>query len=166
MTESLIAKSHAQLAATIGVSPKTIESWRSAGMPGKRGRYVVVDVLNWKADRDAARRKKPQGLDEIELEHAQVKLDRDAIRLSKERGELVPRASVEAEFVLRVSELTASLDGLAHNMAARLAPAMDPRKVAEIIRGTVWRFRDAYARGLPQEFVPAEGDAEETPSAR
>lgn len=160
MTESLIAKSHAQLAATIGVSPKTIESWRSAGMPGKRGRYVVVDVLNWKADRDAARRKKPQGLDEIELEHAQVKLERDALRLSREQSEVVPRAAVEAEFVLRISEISASLDGLAHNLAARLAPAMDPRKVAEIIRATVWTFRDRYARGLPQEFIPIEVEAE------
>lgn len=107
-------------------------------MPGARGSSVVVGVLRWKETRDEARRKKPQGFDEIELEHARIRRERDNLRLSGERSELVEIAAVEAEFVLRIWEITTTLDGLAHNLTARLASAR--------IRGT-W----------PSSFEPRSG---------
>lgn len=154
--KSLTAKSQAELAVTLNVAPKTIESWRAAGMPGERGRYIVADVIRWRRVRDEARRKRPAELEEIENRHAEVKLQRDELKLEREEVALIERGVVESDFEARVEELTHNLTGLCEAIAPQLAPAMDPRDVEAILDDAVYSFLDAYSQPLPEEDEPEE----------
>lgn len=103
----VILGSYGHVAYVVRVSAKTVENWGKAGMPGRPRQYSLREVLAWSNARDAERNKSkaPAAVEAIEFEHAQVRLDRDKLKLDKERGTLVERSVVESEFVGRMLEL-------------------------------------------------------------
>lgn len=162
--EPVTVPTQAHVAQVFNVSLSAVEKWSRAGMPGEKGRYVLSEVYKWLQAREKARESERLSTREaVELKHAKVKLARDELKLEVERGNMVERALVEAELALRVTELTTSLDGLPHNQAARLAPAMEPRKVEEILRKAVHAFRERYARPLPEDMRRAPEEDDEAP---
>ena len=94
-----VSVSQIELAALLGVTPKTIRSWQRAGMPveqrGRRGvasRYSVADCVEWAIQRaEAQARAMP---DDADFEQARArKVAAEAglaeIALAKARGEVV-----------------------------------------------------------------------------
>ena len=131
----------AQLAAAFGTSENTIDSWRRAGMPvlteGTNGRafeFQLSDCWAWKCARDEDRRTQDEAAErtirqlqmelvggaaedsEMRLSHAEREkvyaVERQYIALSRERGELVPKAEVNALFDEVLSKVRSGIVGL------------------------------------------------------
>jgi len=131
----------AQLAAAFGTSENTIDSWRRAGMPvltegtnGKAFEFQLSDCWSWKCARDEDRRTQDEAAErtvrqlqmelvggaaedsEMRLSHAEREkvyaVERQYIALSRERGELVPKAEVIALFDEVFSKVRSGVVGL------------------------------------------------------
>lgn len=161
MVESLVANTQAELAATLAVSVRTVQSWALNGMPGQKGRYVIAEVVTWRKKRDEENQRESSTFEQVELEHAKVKLARDQLKLQREEGSLVERSVVDAEFSARVLELTTNLRGMCNGLAPDLSPAMDPRDVEAILEKAVHSFLEQYSRPLPEELIHPEDEVEE-----
>jgi phage terminase Nu1 subunit (DNA packaging protein) len=131
----------AQLAAAFGTSENTIDSWRRAGMPvltegtnGKAFEFQLSNCWAWKCARDEDRRTQDEAAErtvrqlqmelvgggaedsEMRLSHAEREkvyaVERQYIALSRERGELVPKAEVIALFDEVFSKVRSGVVGL------------------------------------------------------
>jgi phage terminase Nu1 subunit (DNA packaging protein) len=92
-----IQLNRADLAAHMGVSLPTIDTWRREGMPvvrvGSKGvqwAFDLAEVIKWWGDRRAAAAAgdAPKDLDEIERRTAQAKMEMAELDLAKKRGEV------------------------------------------------------------------------------
>jgi len=90
------------LAKLLGVSIKTVDSWRSRGVPEvktPRGfAFVVADVVKWLQERSAelaiASGKRPDGaidLQDLKERRAQADTELAELALEEARGEVIPR---------------------------------------------------------------------------
>lgn len=128
-------------------------------MPGDRGAWNLREMIAWFTAKVDKRESRGKEIKEIEREHAEIKRDRDQLKLEKERGELVERAVVETEFTRRALELRQNLLGLAVAIAPVVAPEMDQREAEAQITDAVMAFLEQYSQPLPDELV-SEDDTE------
>lgn len=142
-----------EVAEAFGMSPNTVkQSWKSAGMPGKSGRYQLAKIAEWRLKHLASLEDSPplpgqdtekelrRRLKEAEVEKVEIDVESRRIKLEQSRGTLIDRDSVI----------------MAHNIQAKalreyfltspedFAPELPPDQAVDIIE----RWRAKLERGL------------------
>lgn len=159
------AKTLPEVARAFGKSPNTIQhSWRAAGMPGKSGRWPLLEILLWRRRHEhevAVKRGNLSGASEREIERRQLeaetrKIELQADRLEREEqiamGNLVPADSV----VQLVSGLSAAHVKHMQQMADDLAPTFPQDTAPEYVRAIrlqVDRRLTAFAEALARDLL-------------
>ena len=106
---SRIVETRAAVARHFGVAERTVGNWISRGMPGSPGRYDTERIAAWREGLDSATkadRDKPVS-DRQRLDR--IRADREALRLARERHQLVPLEAVRRLFIRHVDEAKAIL---------------------------------------------------------
>lgn len=81
-----------------------------------------------------------------------------ALKLEKERGDLIPRAMIAREWTQRVREVTNGLDYLYLRLPS-LLDGLTQIAMSEVIQNETWKLRDNFSR--TGRFCPSPGEQQE-----
>lgn len=128
-----------QLAKEIGCGARTIQNWKSEGMPVRPDKtYDVKAIQKWREERD--NRRKPTEVEKTEEQKKKIQLEILSMDLKVRKGELISLEDVEKGRVARVlavkQELLAVPRAMAkalENMEARQIEALLKSKMNQIV---------------------------------
>lgn len=158
----------ADLAAHMGVSVVTIDTWRKDGMPvdvrGDRGvawQFDLAEVIKWRIDRakDAANADTPDGLDEIEKRTAAAKMLKAELELAQARGDVAPIREFERAQAKAFAEVRANVMNVPQRVVIQLLAETNETRFKEVLRGELTLALQAAAEA--DLILADEGDAEE-----
>ena len=119
----------------LGVSRRTVESWKREGLPhSKKGIPFVEGFQWWRAERF-------KELDELRVARTRRELAKAHIAEldAKEReGSLVPRSQAVAWLCLAISEAKQAFMNLPRRLGSVLAPIADDKEIELLLRQEVW----------------------------
>ncbi|HEY3965485.1 MAG TPA: hypothetical protein VGM05_13095 [Planctomycetaceae bacterium] len=141
-----VVTSAAEVASFARVSARTVATWLARGMPGGSGRYDLRDVFEWvrvhvpvphsvakAAGRPQLAVDPPTGptKDDLEKDKLRIGNERLALRLARERGELINRAAAVAEVEQLFCAIAARLDSVPDEVGSSLPPDLRADIVAD-----------------------------------
>lgn len=126
-----IVKSIVEVAEVMGISYRTAQRWKKAGMPmTKVGFYDLEEIKDWHLKRNETNKIK-EGKDYWDEKIKKYRATLLKLAVKKETEELISRKEVKAEFEARLLALTRSIGAL-------------PREAAPAMEGMDVKQREAY----------------------
>lgn len=88
-----------ELARLFKKSRETIRLWEKAGMPSRKGGFVLADCIEWREEMIRQESLQPEEVDEAKERARKMKADADfsELKVQQMRGELMPATQVEAD---------------------------------------------------------------------
>ena len=121
-----VVKTQAEIAAFFGVAVQTVKEWRRNDMPGRPGRWGLLDIAVWKLGR-VQQRAQPGGNGNgqvpTEPRHRRqyFQAERERLRYLTETGELIPRIEHERALPERSAWIVGVLESLGPILGPRVA---------------------------------------------
>lgn len=113
--------SRAQVVRFLGVAPATLDAWRRAGLPDRRGRFDVAEVVAWLREQWRQERAANAAAPSVELERwRRARADSAELARDEARARLVDREEVVTLASVAVTGCRARLLGLIKRVASRL----------------------------------------------
>lgn len=133
------------VARVFGVSPNTIkQSWMSAGMPGRQGRWNVLDIFAWRVRHeqalDAKRNNTPTPTDAeqrqilADARKTELQVEKLELEMAETAGRLIDREIAGTAFRSILSELAEGATTIGDEMETEFPLDVAKEKVATINR--------------------------------
>ncbi|GJM43475.1 MAG: hypothetical protein DHS20C21_03170 [Gemmatimonadota bacterium] len=163
-----IVSSQRMVGSAFGVSVKTIESWRSNGMPGEPRAWDLVAIAEWKTRRDFEQQEarisvghdeedefdldpdSPKGAKYWETRFRRARAEMHEMKLKTERGELVPRDEVILAWAARFAQAKNSLMTLGQSTTTDLLVA---RRIDKSVRKMLEVLSAPGLPGVPDRLM-------------
>jgi hypothetical protein len=110
----------AAVAFELGVSERTVGTWKAAGCPGfQKGAHRLREIITWaRANPWKTLQSSREARAAAELERIRVQTQRDKLRLMKEAGEVVNRKAAKAALSQACNMVRAKLETLPEDVSA------------------------------------------------
>lgn len=128
-----------EVARFFGVSTEAIEQWRKASMPGRRGRWDLAKIAQWRLGK--ARRKEDPEDDDVhtsamraaKLKREQAAAELQRLKVEQVAGRLIDRDEVESGHLARTRYFVAVLERIPSELIPRVCGVAlaDAQAVAE-----------------------------------
>jgi len=136
-----------ELAAAVGIHPKTVRNWADAGMPRRPdGLYSVRDVVAWRDARKNATRRRaaPTAAEKAETRRKIAAAELAELELAARRGELISRQEVEAGRVERLRLFRSALAAMVRSVSP-LLEHRDTLSIRNLLSIEIERILRAFA---------------------
>lgn len=164
-----IQLNRADLAAHMGVSLPTIDTWRREGMPvlrhGSKGiqwAFDLAEVIKWWGDRRAAQAAGdgPKDLDEIERRTATAKMLEAELSLAKKRGEVASILDFERAQAKLNAEIRTNVMNVPQRVVLQLLGCTDETEFKSKLRAELMLALQAAAEAdlTPPDDEASDGD--------
>lgn len=152
------------VARVFGVSPNTIkQSWMSAGMPGRQGRWNVLDIFAWRVRHeqaiDAKRSQSPTPTDAetrqamADARKTELQVEKLELEMAETAGRLIDREIAGTAFRSILSELAEAASTIGDEMETEFPIDVAKEKAATINRKFTRLLNSAAEKGarvIPQ----------------
>lgn len=166
-----IRLNRADLAAHMGVSTVTIDTWRKEGMPvvtrGSRGiewAFDLVAVIKWWGDKKVQQAvgDTPTDIVEIEKRTASAKMQKAELELAKARGEVAPIREFERAQAKAFAQVRANVMNVPQRVVIQLLGETNETTFKDVLRKELTQALVAAAEAdLTLEDDDAVDDADE-----
>ena len=137
-----------EIAEIFGVSPQAVNIWARSGCPKVgRGQWDVAEVVKWWAENiySSNSANEDEGLAEAKRRYWSSKADREKLRVSQEKSELIKLDDVHIAWARRAMEYKSACTGLVNALPPLLEGKSQPA-MRKTIDDHVWAIFDRVTR--------------------